>query len=192
MALHDGGHRLQYRSGSTSTAVASSKPSLQTALALGALVSTPATFGSAINGRCPYQERPGWPPMWIQFLLQGFGRLPGYLHEMGLAPLPGPLMEVLAIAFDQSPMMVGDDNVGTQPKSPLFSQEKIPLQLLRFPSPPIKPKISITVVVHQPPTHHTGNKPFPSSPHLHHQSVPPQKGKTGGCPRGCVRSQRSP
>jgi len=52
--------------------------------------------------------------MWIQFLLQGFGRhIQDVAHEMGLAPLPGHPLEVLANRFDQSAMMVGDDNVDT-------------------------------------------------------------------------------
>jgi hypothetical protein len=36
---------------------------------------------------------------------------------MGLAPLPGHPLEVLANRFDQSAMMVGDDNCDRQHKS---------------------------------------------------------------------------
>jgi len=70
--------------------------------------------------------------MWIQFLLQGFGRhIQDVAHEMGLAPLPGHPLEVLANRFDQSAMMV-ETITSTPRKSGFSARRKIHSNWLRI------------------------------------------------------------
>ena len=128
--------------------------------------------------------------MSLNFAAQCLGRrIQDVAHEVGLAPLPGHPLEVLTNGFDQSAMMVGDDDVDTAQVPAFQARRKIHSNWLPIRCRPASdPRFHDNRRVDTMRDHHTPGTNPSFFPHLEDQSIHHEK-RENGCHESGVRSR---